>query len=69
APEGKVYELWLQSPAGVLDSAGLMPDHRHATVLLKGDASRATGVGITVEPNGGSERPTSEPIAFFTLDS
>ena len=42
---------------------------RDATVLLDGDASRATGVGITVEPDGGSDQPTSQPIAFFTLDS
>lgn len=69
APEGKDYQLWLQTPAGEMQPAGLMPDLRDATVLLEGDASRATGVGITVEPDGGSERPTSEPIAVFTLDS
>ncbi|MBM0123925.1 anti-sigma factor [Pimelobacter simplex] len=69
APDGKVYELWLQTPAGEMERAGLMPDLRDATVLLEGDASRATGVGITVEPDGGSDQPTSQPIAFFTLDS
>ncbi|WGY02288.1 anti-sigma factor [Nocardioides sp. QY071] len=69
APDGKVYELWLQTPAGEMEAAGLMPDLRDATVLLDGDASRATGVGITVEPDGGSDQPTSQPIAFFTLDS
>lgn len=69
APDGKDYQLWLQTPAGVMEPAGLMPDLRDATVLLDGDASRATGVGITVEPDGGSERPTSEPIAVFALDS
>lgn len=69
APTGKDYQLWLQTPAGVMEPAGLMPDLRDATVLLDGDASRATGVGITVEPDGGSERPTSEPIAVFALDS
>lgn len=69
APEGKDYQLWLQTPAGVMEPAGLMPDLRDATVLLDGDASRATGVGITVEPDGGSDRPTSEPIAVFPLDS
>lgn len=69
APDGKDYQLWLQTPAGEMQPAGLMPDLRDATVLLEGDASRATGVGITVEPDGGSDRPTSEPIAVFTLDS
>lgn len=69
APTGKDYQLWLQTPAGVMEPAGVMPDLRDATVLLDGDASRATGVGITVEPDGGSERPTSEPIAVFPLES
>lgn len=69
APVGKDYQLWLQTPAGVMEPAGVMPDIRNATVLLDGDASDAVGVGITVEPDGGSERPTSEPIAVFALDS
>lgn len=68
APEGKVYELWLQSPEGDMLPAGLMPDDSDATVVLDGDASQATGVGITVEPDGGSEAPTSEPIALFELE-
>jgi anti-sigma-K factor RskA len=68
-PEGTDYQLWLQTPAGELQPAGLMPDTRDATKLLDGDASRATGVGITVEPDGGSRQPTSEPIAFFTLEA
>lgn len=69
APEGRDYQLWLQTPAGEMQPAGLMPDTRDATVLLDGEASRATGVGITVEPDGGSERPTTEPIAIFSLDA
>jgi anti-sigma-K factor RskA len=67
APEGKVYELWLQTPTGDLRPAGLLPDRADATVLLEGDASRATGFGITVEPDGGSEQPTTAPIAFVAL--
>lgn len=66
APDGKVYELWLQVD-GEMVPAGLMPDEPDQTVLLDGDASAATAVGITVEPAGGSESPTSEPIAVFDL--
>lgn len=68
-PAGEDYELWLQTPAGEMVPAGLMPDVRDVTYVLQGDASRATGVGITVEPDGGSPQPTSEPIAFFSLES
>ena len=67
APAGKDYELWLQTPQGDLRPAGLLPDQEDATVLLDGDASRATGVGITLEPDGGSAQPTTDPIAFATL--
>lgn len=69
APDGKAYELWLQTPAGAMVPAGLMPDDPDTTYVLDGDASEATGVGITVEPDGGSPQPTSEPIALFALDS
>lgn len=69
APEGRVYELWLQTPKGDMVPAGLMPDDADATVLLDGDASRATAVGITVEPDGGSTEPTTKPIAVFPLEA
>ena len=35
------------------------------TVVLDGSAADALAVGITVEPDGGSEKPTSDPIALF----
>jgi len=69
APAGRDYELWLQTPAGEMVPAGLMPDETDTTYVLHGDASEATGVGITVEPDGGSPQPTSDPIALFALDS
>ena len=65
APSGKVYELWLQDETGHLAPAGLMPEGSDHTVVLEGDATDATGVGITVEPAGGSDVPTDSPIAVF----
>jgi anti-sigma-K factor RskA len=65
APSGKVFELWLQSKDGVMLPAGLMPDKADQTVVLQGDAASATAAGITVEPVGGSDEPTTEPIAIF----
>ncbi|KRB76276.1 hypothetical protein ASE01_14840 [Nocardioides sp. Root190] len=67
APAGKVYELWFQTPAGEMVRAGLMPPLRDQTFPLEGDGSRAVGVGITVEPAGGSDQPSAEPIAYFPL--
>ncbi len=65
APAGKVYQLWLQDDADTMVPAGLMPAGENQTVLLDGDAARAIGAGITVEPAGGSPEPTSGPIALF----
>lgn len=67
APSGKVYEVWLQSPAGEMLPAGLMPPAPDQAVLLDGDAATAVAAGITVEPAGGSDQPTSAPIALFEL--
>ncbi len=68
APAGTVYELWLQRPDGHMTPAGLMPSGADQTFLLDGDASQAIAAGITVEPEGGSPQPTSEPIALFDLE-
>jgi Anti-sigma-K factor rskA/Putative zinc-finger len=64
APKGKTYQLWLQSPEQVMEPAGLM-DSDQRTALLDGDADVAIGAGITVEPNGGSDAPTSDPVVLF----
>lgn len=68
APAGKVYELWLQDARKGMVPAGLMPDGA-STVLLSGDAADAVGAGITVEPQGGSHVPTSEPVALFSFET
>lgn len=64
APSGKVFELWLQVEGEMLP-AGLMPPGGDQQMVLDGDAATATAVGITVEPQGGSPEPTSDPIAIF----
>lgn len=67
APAGKVYELWLQNDKGVMEPAGLLGTGHDQTVVLEGSSAESVGAGITVEPSGGSSRPTSEPIALFTF--
>lgn len=66
APEGKVYELWLQQGSAMV-KAGFMPKGPSNTVLLDGDAATAAGVGITVEPVGGADTPTLPPVALVTF--
>ncbi len=67
APSGKVYQLWLQNDQGAMLPAGLMPPASDQTVVLDGNAATAKGAGITVEPDGGSSAPTSDPIALFSF--
>jgi anti-sigma-K factor RskA len=62
----QVYELWLLHD-GVMVPAGLMDDES-GTLLLEGDPSTAQAAGITVEPAGGSESPTSPPIMTFEFE-
>jgi anti-sigma factor RsiW len=66
APEGKVYELWLQQGTTMV-RAGLMPTGPANTVLLDGDATSAQAVGITLEPAGGSDTPTLPPVALISF--
>jgi len=66
-PGGKVYQLWFDD-GGTMRSAGLMdPDRSDQTVLLQGGVDRASGMGVTVEPDGGSKQPTTAPIALMTF--
>ncbi|MEP7035464.1 MAG: anti-sigma factor [Actinomycetota bacterium] len=65
-PAGKVYELWLQQGQSMV-KAGLMPSGPSNTVLINGDATAAAGVGITLEPAGGSDTPTLPPLALISF--
>ena len=67
APSGKTYQMWLQAPSGGFVSAGLVPPGSDQTVVLEGDAATAEGAGVTVEPSGGSQQPTTAPIALFAF--
>jgi anti-sigma-K factor RskA len=69
APAGKVYELWLFDSRGNATRAGLLPagDQQQVSQILNGSVATASGAGITVEPAGGSDQPTTSPIAAFTF--
>ena len=66
--EGKVYELWLERD-GEMIAAGFMPEGPDNTVLLSGDAATADGVGITVEPEGGSTEPNLDSAVVLSFDA
>jgi anti-sigma-K factor RskA len=45
-----------------------MPPEEDAVILLEGDPATATGAGITVEPAGGSPKPTGKPVALIAFE-
>ncbi|MFJ5546854.1 anti-sigma factor [Streptomyces sp. NPDC093225] len=61
---GKTYQLWL-AQEGTMRPAGFI-DH-DGTVVLSGNPADAGAVGLTLEPAGGSPRPTTVPLLLMTL--
>lgn len=67
APDGKIYELWLDHGEGFVP-AGLMTGQEEQ-VLFEGDPGTAVGAGITIEPApDGSKAPTSPAVTSFTFE-
>ena len=64
-PASRVYELWYSRggsmvPAGLVDHGGSAG--ATGTTVLAGGPRPGDGVGLTVEPHGGSQYPTSAPL-------
>ncbi|MER7674907.1 anti-sigma factor [Kitasatospora sp. NPDC096128] len=62
---GRTYELWFDD-AGTMRPAGLLPGGDGA-LLLSGPLAGARGVGVTVEPAGGSAHPSSAPVVLLSF--
>lgn len=62
APEGSTYQAWYIGADGP-QSAGTFDASGDATAfLLDGALTAGAAVGVTVEPDGGSDAPTTDPI-------
>jgi anti-sigma-K factor RskA len=60
-PSSRVYQVWVLSPSGAR-SAGLMHGSSVLAAVRPGDR-----IGITVEPAGGTARPTTTPVAVLPV--
>jgi anti-sigma-K factor RskA len=69
-PPSSVYELWFIGSAGVRP-AGLMPspdpDGAATVLVVASGLSPDDAIGVTVEPAGGTDAPTTTPIVVLTL--
>ena len=66
APSDKVYQLWYidddgARPAGILS----IEDEGKSWYVLDGTMDGNDKVGVTVEPTGGSDQPTTDPIVVL----
>ncbi|MGO2558624.1 anti-sigma factor domain-containing protein [Brachybacterium sp.] len=65
-PEGEAYQLWMIEGPDSIRSAGMLEDPT-AGELHEGTIPEDVTVGLTIEPDGGSEQPTMDPIAAGVL--
>ncbi|MEV6583594.1 anti-sigma factor [Streptomyces sp. NPDC051582] len=61
---GRTYQLWFDDH-GAMRPAGLLT--QDGATLMEGGLQGASGVGLTVEPAGGSARPTTRPLTLLAL--
>ena len=61
-PSGKTYEAWVITPAGTALPAGTFSTARTGSRFASRD-TEGDVIAVTVEPAGGSPKPTTTPIA------
>ncbi|MGW4302793.1 anti-sigma factor [Streptomyces sp. NPDC004646] len=66
-PGGRVHQLWLVRPHAQPRSLGLLTGD--TPLVAKGLDKSSASLAVTVEPDGGSSRPTGQPIVQLTLKS
>jgi len=70
-PAAKVYQLWILKPDGSATSAGLLAALANGSTapVLAAGLAHGDQVGVTVEPAGGTTKPTTTPIVVIPLRS
>lgn len=65
------YQLWLTRPDGSVSSAGVLAVDEEGfvlPVLASSQDEETDGIAVTIEPEGGSEQPTSDPVMAMPVD-
>ncbi|MFJ3305789.1 anti-sigma factor domain-containing protein [Streptomyces sp. NPDC086549] len=66
-PSGRVHQLWLMRPHAQPRSLGLFEGD--TPLIAAGLGKSSTSLAVTVEPDGGSEEPTTQPVVQLALKS
>lgn len=65
-PAGRIYQLWVMTPVGAR-SAALLPGTGRSGPDLASGVRPGDKIGITVEPAGGTSRPTTIPVVVMPV--
>ncbi|WP_031162293.1 anti-sigma factor [Streptomyces durhamensis] len=65
-PGGRVHQLWLVRPGAGPRSLGLFAGD--TPLVAKGLATSSASLAVTIEPDGGSARPTGQPVVQLSLN-
>ncbi|MFJ4471461.1 anti-sigma factor domain-containing protein [Streptomyces sp. NPDC089424] len=66
-PDDRVHQLWVMRPQAPPRSLGLLDGD--TPFVANGLDRGATSLAVTVEPDGGSLRPTTQPVVQLALES
>ncbi|MFI8189051.1 anti-sigma factor domain-containing protein [Streptomyces sp. NPDC085946] len=66
-PDDRVHQLWVMRPGAQPRSLGLFDGD--TPLVASGLDAASTSLAVTVEPDGGSPRPTSQPVVQLALKS
>jgi anti-sigma-K factor RskA len=64
-PAGRTYQAWGLRPGGAAPVP--LPTFSGNGVVILDDVGKYNGVGVTVEPQGGSQRPSAAPFVVASL--
>jgi anti-sigma-K factor RskA len=64
-PDEQAYQLWYVGDE--IRSAGVLGSSVDTTPVLLGDVGGAEAIALSVEPSGGSDQPTTDPITAVPL--
>ena len=68
--DGRVYQAWVQHGDVMRDSSLFVPraDGTATAAIPRDDLHGGEAVLVTIEPRGGSEQPTTEPLVSVKVD-
>lgn len=66
-PAGRTYEAWVMAPAGARPVGLLAPGAQGRSTPVMTSIGPQDKIGLTVEPSGGTPRPTTTPLVAIAL--